>query len=306
MSREWIIDRAAAEALAATITEVPKKSPPEKSPPVAAQVAPNARPRLLSSPDADFEATRDSDSTTRRALRWSIGIAAVGLVFYLGHEAAFRPETPNSVPRVVPVAAATAANPGPVNPAGANPGSQDSFSLTPGLAFARVAPGKSATQTLTLSNSTPYELTFELSASDVVPQNGGVMLSPAGAIPRSLAATAYFSQRVVNLKPRQVRTVDVTFTVPEGTSAQGLVVGFRGMDRIPLNPSMGMTPSVGSLIVIASEPPSETPAGVEANPAAPVLSISQWSSATHAAGVRPEDALTKTASPSGWPSEGQP
>jgi hypothetical protein len=91
-----------------------------------------------------------------------------------------------------------------------------------------------------------------------------------------MAATAYFSQRVVNVKPHQSRSVDVTFTVPEGTAAQGLVIGFRGMDRLPLNEALGMTPSMGSLIVISSPQTNEAEAGSAAGNTASSFSVAQW------------------------------
>jgi hypothetical protein len=304
MSREWIIDKEAVEALSATITEAPRKSHPARPPHGDLAKLANIQTRVPRLAPVVANEKADSPSFLSRAVRWAMGAAAVALALYAVQQAAFEPETPAPSPRGL----AAAANPAPAQ---ASSGSQESFSLTPGLVIARVAPGQSFSQTLTLSNSTPYELTFELNASDLVAKNGEAAISPAGALPRSLAATAYFSQRVVNVKPQQSRTVEVTFTVPEGTSAQGLVVEFRGMDRVPLNPALGMTPSVGSLIAIATDPASDTPAEIESGRTAPAFNVSQWSNPTSSSGERPAISTRPGEGPAGaapessWPSEGQ-
>ncbi len=136
-----------------------------------------------------------------------------------------------------------------VPPLPPQPGRASSISLSPAVVMTRGSFGQSTTQTLTLTNSTPNEMSFELVAEDVLVENGKRVFVPAGQTPGSIAATAVFSSKIILLKPQMSGSVDVHFTVPPASPVRAVVALFRGINKVAsAQNGVAMTASLGTLI----------------------------------------------------------
>ena len=100
---------------------------------------------------------------------------------------------------------------------GAFAGDDGALSLSPAVVMLRGEHGQSTTQVLTLRNGTSRAFSFELVAQDVIAPEGTRTLVDAGTIPGSIAETAVFSPRRVDVPPGQSVTVRVTVTLPPDT-----------------------------------------------------------------------------------------
>src|ERR1051326_2477063 len=172
-------------------------------------------------------------------------------------------------------AARSASSSAPMRPA-----EKPSISLSPAVVMARGSFGQGLTQTLTFTNQTSRDLTFELAAEDVIIRNGKRVFVPAGETPESIAATAVFSQKAVLVKAYSSAAVDVRLTLPARTSIRAVVAIFRGTDVLSgSNGAVGMTASLSALITfnltdnlrLQPEAVRVTPASDTAN-----TTISQW------------------------------
>jgi hypothetical protein len=124
-----------------------------------------------------------------------------------------------------------------------------SISLSPAVVMARGSFGQGLTQTLTLSNQTSAEFVFDLVAEDVLVKNGERVFIPAGETPRSVAATAVFSQKTIVVQPFTSASVDVRLTIPPETDVRAMVALFRGTNRFQTSSSaVGVTASLGALL----------------------------------------------------------
>jgi hypothetical protein len=124
-----------------------------------------------------------------------------------------------------------------------------SLSLSPAVVMTKGSFGQSITQTLLLTNGTSRAMAFDLVAEDAVVRDGTREFVPAGELPGSIASTAVFSASSVVVKPFSNASVDVRFTVPQGTQVRAVVALFRGTDKIPSGMgSVSMTASLGTLI----------------------------------------------------------
>lgn len=155
-----------------------------------------------------------------------------------------------------------------------------SLSLSPAVVLARGAFGQSLSQTLTITNDTTNEFTFEMAAQDVIVKDGKRVFVPAGETEHSVATTAVFSQKTVVVKPFTSASVDVRFTIPAETKIRAVVALFRGINRIGSSSgAVGMTASLGTLITfnltpnvnVNPEPIQVVPATESAN-----LAVSEW------------------------------
>jgi hypothetical protein len=125
---------------------------------------------------------------------------------------------------------------------------QPSISLSPAVIMARGSFGQGLSQTLTLSNQTSHDFAFEMVANDVVIKNGKREFVAAGQLPKSIAATAVFSQPTGVVKAYGSITVEVRVTVPEATDIRAIVAIFRGTENLAQKSSVGMTASLGALL----------------------------------------------------------
>lgn len=124
-----------------------------------------------------------------------------------------------------------------------------SLSLSPAVVMTKGSFGQSITQTLMLTNGTSRPMAFDMVAEDAVVRDGKRVFVSAGELPGSIAATAVFSAPSVLVKPFSNATVDVHFTVPQGTNIRAVVALFRGTDKIPSGTgTVSMTASLGTLI----------------------------------------------------------
>ncbi|MGH9523301.1 MAG: hypothetical protein ACRD3E_12310 [Terriglobales bacterium] len=124
-----------------------------------------------------------------------------------------------------------------------------SLSLSPAVVMTNGSFGQSITQTLMLTNGTSRPMAFDMVAEDAVVRDGKRVFVAAGEMPGSIAATAVFSTPMVLVQPFSNATVDVRFTVPQGTNVRAVVALFRGTDKIPSGRgAVSMTASLGTLI----------------------------------------------------------
>jgi hypothetical protein len=121
------------------------------------------------------------------------------------------------------------------------------LSIAPAVVMLKGHAGESATQMLTLTNQSGTPFAFEMVAQDVVVRDGRRVLTDAGAIAGSIAATAVFSQNEVTVAPGGTAHVSVTVTIPPNPSVRAVVALFRGKTKIDRG-GMKMTASVGTLL----------------------------------------------------------
>ena len=124
------------------------------------------------------------------------------------------------------------------------------LSLSPAVVMLRGDQGQSTTQTLTLTNGTSRPFSFDLVAQDVVVRDGKRTFVDAGSIPGSIAATAVFSQKHIEIAPKETVTVTVTATLPPSTSQRAIVAMFRGTNRV-MSGNVPMLASLGSLLTFS-------------------------------------------------------
>ena len=122
------------------------------------------------------------------------------------------------------------------------------LAVTPTVIMAQYQPGRTIAQTLTVNNQTPDAMTFEMEAEDLVAQGEELTLVPAGDFSESVAATAVFSQRYVQVGPMEKATVQMTLTCPAGTTVRGVLARFRGTDTVPSAGGGTISTSLGTLI----------------------------------------------------------
>ena len=141
-------------------------------------------------------------------------------------------------------------------------GAEDgALSLNPAVVMLTGDFGQSTTQTLTLRNGTSRPFSFDLVAQDVVTSDGRRSFVDAGSIAGSIAATAVFSQRHVEIPPGGSASVDVTVTLPPATTQRAIVAMFRGTNRVmsgdvPMKASLGalLTFSLSDRVEMSAEP----------------------------------------------------
>jgi hypothetical protein len=141
-----------------------------------------------------------------------------------------------------------------------------SLSLTPAVMMLRGHHGQSTTQTLRITNGTSRPFTFDLVAQDVIVRDGVRTFTEAGAVAGSIAATAVFVPRRVELPPGATGSVAMTVTLPLGTSQRAVVAMFRGTNtvlsgNVPMRASLGalLTFSVSDDVTLAAAPLTVSP-----------------------------------------------
>lgn len=134
--------------------------------------------------------------------------------------------------------------------AGAQAREDGALSLSPAVVMLSGHYGQSTTQTLTLRNGTSRTFSFDLVAQDVVMVGGKRSFVEAGSISGSIAATAVFSPRQVEIAPGGTASVTMTVTLPPATRQRAIVALFRGTNRI-MSGNTPMTASLGSLLTFS-------------------------------------------------------
>ncbi|HEX6642892.1 MAG TPA: hypothetical protein VF215_17380 [Thermoanaerobaculia bacterium] len=135
------------------------------------------------------------------------------------------------------------------------------LSLSPAVVMLRGDYGQSTTQTLRLMNGTSRTFSFDLVAEDAVARNGERTFLAAGMLPGSIAATAIFSQKHVDIAPGETANVTITVTLPPSTQQRAVRALFRGTNKImsgnvPMLASLGalLTFSVSDSVTMTAEP----------------------------------------------------
>jgi hypothetical protein len=192
-------------------------------------------------------------------------------------------------------------------PSGAMLNTPPSISLSPAVIMAKGSLGQELTQTLTLNNNTGLDLAFELVAEDVIVKDGKRVFVPAGETANSIAASAVFSSKTVEvkglaapflakntilIKAYSAGSADVRMTLPSHTDIRAVAVMFRGTDKLPTSSSsVGMTASLAALVTfnlsenvkLQPEPLRVIPASDTAN-----MTIAQWIANTGSEPALPE------------------
>jgi len=125
------------------------------------------------------------------------------------------------------------------------------LSLSPAVVTLRGEHGQSTTQTLRLTNGTSRPFSFDLVAQDVIVRDGKRVFVDAGTIAGSIAATAVFSQRHVDVQPGESVAVSLTVTLPPAAAHRAVVALFRGTNKV-MSGSVPMLASLGSLLTFAT------------------------------------------------------
>jgi hypothetical protein len=129
--------------------------------------------------------------------------------------------------------------------------SAQTVSLSPAVVPLGGRAGQGVRQTLSLTNTTPRALSFELEARDVVVAGGTRAFVAAGETPGSIAATAVFSVPRLSVPPGGTARVDVTLTIPPAARHRAAVVLLKGTTRLGADGRTGATVSLGTLFTFA-------------------------------------------------------
>lgn len=309
LSREWILDDESARELSQSVVGPTRRS----SSPAWDEHRP-ASP-FLNKPSDTKEGSQSTTPTTSvenparmepftRAkfalliaisLAVGIGTYALGRNHSAGNTTGQQPKTTGS---------ASQGSDGPPSSeigSSASLNSPDSFSLAPTVAVIQCKLGETISRSLTFYNPSASELTFEAVTQDVVLREGKVSFARAGALLNGIAATAVFSERFFNVKPRETRSISVSLTVHPRTTSQGVLVQFRGTDKVPLSKTIGVTPTLGTLVLINLSDGSPTEAGPGAPGVATSLSsftVSQWAERSNGEAGEPGNGDSGTANSS--------
>ena len=135
------------------------------------------------------------------------------------------------------------------------------LSLSPAVVMLRGDFGQSASQTLTFVNGTSRAFSFDLVAQDLIVRDGKRIFVDAGVVPGSIAATAVFSRKHVDIPPGTTVAVRMTVTLPAATQQRAVVAMFRGTNKVmsgnvPISASLGtlLTFTVSDDVQVAAEP----------------------------------------------------
>jgi hypothetical protein len=160
-------------------------------------------------------------------------------------------------------------------PLAAYPAEDGTLSLSPAVIMLRGDFGQSTTQTLTLHNSTSRAFSFDLIAQDVAVRDGKRAFVDAGSIAGSIAGTAVFSQKHVEIAAGDTKSVTLTVTLPPETRQRAVVALFRGTNTV-LSGRVPMTASLGTLLTFSVSDAVEltaTPLAVRTQSAAANLGV---------------------------------
>jgi hypothetical protein len=156
----------------------------------------------------------------------------------------------------------------------ASPLQSPSIALSPAVVMLRGKPGQSATQTLTINNGMPTEMSFDVVAEDVVVRDGKRVFVPAGQVPSSIALGAVAAPASVVAPPGQSVSVNVTLTAPAGNTQQRAVIVFfktkvpdAAKGSVTIGASLGalITFNLSDDIKVQSGPIATTPQTASAN-----------------------------------------
>lgn len=151
-------------------------------------------------------------------------------------------------------------------PVAAKAAEDGTLSLSPAVVMLRGDLGQSTTQTLTFRNGTSRAFSFDLVAQDVVVRNGKRTFVDAGSIAGSIAATAVFSRKHVDIGPKETAAVSITVTLPPQTSQRAVVAMFRGTNTV-MSGGVPMSASLGTLLTFnVSDEVELTAAALEVRP----------------------------------------
>ena len=124
------------------------------------------------------------------------------------------------------------------------------LALSPAIAMLRAKPGQSVTQTITIANGLPAELSFTVDVQDVVVRDGKRGFFAAGQVASSIAAAAIASPSSVVAPPGKSVSVNITLTIPPDTRQRAVVAFFKGQLATPGQGSVGFSASLGTLITL--------------------------------------------------------
>lgn len=167
-------------------------------------------------------------------------------------------------------------------PIAARAAEDGTLSLAPAVVMLRGDFGQSTTQTLTFRNGTSRAFSFDLVAQDVVVRDGKRTFVDAGSIPGSIAATAVFSRKHVDIGPKETAAVSITVTLPPDTQQRAIVALFRGTNTV-LSGVVPMSASLGTLLTFnVSDDVRLTAAPLEVRPQSAAANVGIAGTCTNA------------------------
>jgi hypothetical protein len=111
-------------------------------------------------------------------------------------------------------------------------------------------------------------------ARDAVARGGRRVYVDAGELTGSIAATAVFSRKSVNVAPGERVTVTVTVTIPPNPSSRAIIALFHGTTRMK-SAGMNATASLGTLMTFAlSGNATATATALSIRPPTPTANLS--------------------------------
>lgn len=144
--------------------------------------------------------------------------------------------------------------------------SSPSLILRPAVVPLSGEKGQSVTYALTLQNETDQAMEFSLEAHDVVVREGVRQFVEAGRLRGSIAATAVFRPRTLDIPPRSSGSATVTFTLPENLEHRAVVALFKGTNLVATG-NRNARLSLGTLFTFKiSDRVSVTSEGLEVQP----------------------------------------
>ncbi len=126
--------------------------------------------------------------------------------------------------------------------------SAPNLSLSPSVVMLKAAFGQTIKQTITLNNGTAQGLDFEMIADDVVVKNGKRVFVAADELPRSIAATAVFSERSGHVGSGSAQAIQVLLTIPDQTAIRAVAIYFRSRHVVVEHGTVSITATIGALI----------------------------------------------------------
>jgi hypothetical protein len=125
-----------------------------------------------------------------------------------------------------------------------------SITITPAVILAQGNPGNTISSSLIVNNQSCQELNFDMSAEDMVVQQGTLVPFPAGQSPNGIATRVLFSSPSISVKPWHTGSVKVTLTMHLDSSIYAVLIVFKGTDKIPASAGTTFQASLGTLITL--------------------------------------------------------
>ncbi|MGD0698019.1 MAG: response regulator [Terriglobia bacterium] len=150
--------------------------------------------------------------------------------------------------------------------------------LSPAVVQVESHPGQRMSYTLTLTNYSNQELSFQLTAADIVKDEGKLIHIPGSESPAGVAASVKFSRPAISAQPRRSASVNVTLTEPRDPATRSVLIVLNGTDEIRAWQDRIVQASPGSMATFVNSATSDQ-AAAEGAPAQVFMTnytVCQW------------------------------